>query len=115
MACALLAVCVRAIVPAGYMATVAGDRISVTLCGSGASAILDLGDHGSGDRERSQPDGVCVFAMASAAAPPPAPAIGIAAPISAPVVETVGPPAAVAVGQGLAAPPPPSHAPPILA
>lgn len=117
MLCALAAVITRAIVPVGYMATVSADRISVTLCGSGANATLDLGDHDGrgGDGKAAQMDGVCVFAAAAAAAPPPAILSGVSAPLAAPVAIAPAISRDVAVGQGLAAPPPPSHAPPILA
>lgn len=117
MLCALAAVITRAIVPVGYMATVSGDQISVTLCGSGAAATLDLGGHDGrgGDGKTAQMDGVCVFAAAAATAPPPVLMAAIAAPRAAPVEAAPIVSPAVAVGQGLAAPPPPSHAPPILA
>lgn len=115
MLCALAAVFSRAILPVGYMASVSGDRISVTLCGSGASATLDLGDHDGrgGDGKAAQMDGVCVFAVAATAAPPPVALAAIAAPVAAPVDATPVLSPAVAIGQGLAAPPPPSHAPPV--
>lgn len=117
MLCALAAVITRAIVPVGYMATVSGDRISVTLCGSGATTIVDLGEHDGrgGDGKTAQMDGVCVFAAAAASAPPPVSLAAVSAPLAAPVEAAPLFPPAVAVGQGLAAPPPPSHAPPVLA
>lgn len=110
--CALAAVVMRAVVPVGYMATRAGDLISVTLCGSGQAAVLDLGDHGP-DGKAPGGDGVCVFAASTATAPPL-----VAASIAAPIVVLDAPldtfPRAVRIGLGLAAPPPQSHAPPVL-
>lgn len=111
MLCALAAVITRALVPTGYMAVSDGDRISVILCGSGHAAALDLGD----DEQPTQAggEGVCVFAAAAAAAPPPATSASFTAPLT--VIERPAQifPEAVHVGLGLAAPPPPSHAPPV--
>lgn len=110
MLCAFAAVVTRALVPTGYMAVADGDRISVTLCGSGQAVALDLGDEEAPGQ--SGGEGVCVFAAASAAASTPVVFASIAAP--APPLEQPQPtfPEAVHVGLGLAAPPPPSHAPP---
>lgn len=112
LALALAAIVTRALVPAGYMIAAAGDRLAVTLCGSGEATAIDLGD---GDHER-QPvadGGLCAFAVASISAPPPVgPALAALA-----VSASASPPASritARVGQGLAAPPPPARGPPAL-
>jgi hypothetical protein len=112
MLCALAAVITRALVPMGYMAVADGGRISVALCGSGHAATLDLG----GDEQPAQSggQGVCVFAAAAIPAPAPAALASIAAPLSSIEHPTPRFPEAVHIGLGLAAPPPPSHAPPVL-
>ena len=112
MLCALAAVITRALVPTGYMAVADGDRISVTLCGSGQASMLDLG----GDEQPAQTggEGVCAFAAATVAGPAPVMSASIAAPFSSIVSPRTNFPKAVNIGLGLAAPPPPSHAPPVL-
>jgi len=113
MICALAAVVMRALVPVGYMAAREGDRISVTLCGSGHTTVLDLGGD-KPDGKTASGDGVCVFAASTANAPPPIATASIAAPIDIAPPAVAAFPAAVQLGHGLAAPPPQSHAPPVL-
>ncbi len=123
---ALLAMVVRALVPAGYMFTPSQDQrfITVTLCsGHGpAELVMDLTtgvvvDPGSTNQNdapsKSAPgaDAPCVFAVAAALSAPEQPA-------SLPFVFRLASAAlpraiAVAPGRGLAAPPPWSTGPPL--
>ena len=122
---ALLAMVVRALVPAGYMFAPSQDHrfITVTLCsghGSG-EAVIDLTTGAVVDADEAQKhkapsnqqnsDGPCVFAAAAALSAPEQPA-------SLPVVfrlASVELPRAIeaAPGRGLAAPPPWSTGPPL--
>ncbi|MDX2238918.1 MAG: hypothetical protein NW203_15245 [Hyphomonadaceae bacterium] len=121
---ALLALAVRALVPAGYMVAPSqnGRFLTVALCSgqTQAHAVIDLvsGAVVDPDAHEQSPasdtgdaDAPCVFAAAapvsvaplaaSIAAPPQAPSLGAAA------VESLAP------GRGLAAPPPWSTGPPL--
>lgn len=111
---ALLAALVRAAVPVGFMPTARDGAFEVVICssdGSVAHALLDL--DGDAPPPASPAGDHCVFAMASAAAAPAA-TVSIDAPVM--VDHTASAPRApdLAPGRGLAAPPPPSHAPPVL-
>lgn len=123
---ALLAMVVRALVPAGYMFAPTQDHrfITVTLCsGHGPSelimdlttgAVVDPGSTNQDDAPSKQApnaDAPCVFAVAAALSAPEQPA-------SLPVVFRVASaelPRAIEVapGRGLAAPPPWSTGPPL--
>jgi hypothetical protein len=117
-ALALLAMSVRALVPAGFMpAQQDGRFLSVVLCTGygGVEAVLDLatGDVSKdapahdGSRDEETP---CVFAAAAPLAPPSASSILISAPLV--VGESDAAPAQLAFMPGLAAPPPWATAPP---
>jgi hypothetical protein len=109
LALALAAMGVRAAAPPGYMFSPSPAGFTVTLCNGGTMRI-DLGrspEHG----QHSGDSGPCLFAAAAHAAPAPiAPQI-ISTAISS--VAVAPPIAAVSVGHGLAAPPPPATGPPI--
>lgn len=123
-AIALLAMLVRAIVPAGYMLATAetahGRYLTVTICEArdNATQVLDLKTGRLVDPSSvpaKHPDKVehapCVFAMAAPMAPPAA----SIQPATFVRVETVAParPRDVRPGEGIAAPPPPSTGPPV--
>lgn len=114
LAAALL---LRAAVPAGYMFAPAQDgrTLAVTVCTGSAPQQIELALPGKGStqREHEAKDGPCAFAgLGTLAANADAPALALppepsqAAPL---------PPLAVAIGRGLAAPPPPQTGPPSLA
>ena len=124
-ALALLAIAVRALVPAGYMLATAQDGrfIAVTLCsGHGAvDAVIDLTTGAVVDADATKqndipsnapnPDAPCVFAtMAALSAPEHPPAFTLVFQ-SAPAERVRD--LAVAPGRGLAAPPPWSTGPPL--
>lgn len=122
-ALALLAMVVRALIPAGYMVAPAGQgrSVAVTLCSAhGAQTLfldLDTGDFApkkSGVPSKTAGgDAPCVFAMASALAEPGTPA---ALPAALPTGPTFVPTSVwTSPGRGLAAPPPWATGPPIAA
>jgi len=110
LVCALAAMGLRVVLPAGTMLGADADgRVMVTLC-SGASATIDLG-HG---HSKPQPGHApCAFACVAHAGNAPSFA-GIAAPAIAYALDASARPARARVGQGLAAPPPPSTGPPLF-
>lgn len=120
-ALALIAIAVRALIPAGFMLAAGGpsrDQIVVTLCSShgGGQAVLDLAtgqlvdDDAAPSDDAGSKDAPCVFAAAALLAPP------MAAPVSTPALHfAVVTPERFGMlrpGQGLAAPPPWSTGPP---
>ena len=123
-ALALLALLVRALVPAGYMVAEAGTAegryLVVQMCDghTGAAQAIDL-DTGkvvdpskSPDTSGGQADTPCVFAMAAVVSLPPLAAKPVllrhAVPVELKSVSDVQP------GRGIAAPPPPATGPPSL-
>ena len=122
-AIALLALVVRAIVPAGYMLAPArqGELLAITLCsGHGpVEALIDLNTGALVEHQKKAPeksaasDAPCVFAAVPALAAPEAPftlAVRFIAISAAPSRL-----AEVAPGRGLAAPPPWATGPPATA
>jgi hypothetical protein len=106
---AMTAMGMRAVAPPGYMVSAGDGRVAITLC-NGASASIDLGkDHGKGTRGEASP---CVFAAVAHAA---APVAAIAAPALRFAFVDTAPVAPARIGEGLAAPPPPSTGPPLNA
>jgi hypothetical protein len=123
---ALLAMVVRALVPAGYMFTPTQDHrlITVTLCsGHGPTelvmdlttgAVVDPGSTNQNDapsKNAPSADAPCVFAVAAALSAPEQPAsVAVAFRVaSAELPRAIS----VAPGRGLAAPPPWSTGPPL--
>jgi hypothetical protein len=122
-ALALLAMIVRAILPAGYMLAPArqGELLAITLCsGHGpVEALIDLNTGALVEHQKKAPeksaasDAPCVFAAVPALAAPEAPftlAVRFIAISAAPSRL-----AEVAPGRGLAAPPPWATGPPATA
>ncbi|MES1202689.1 MAG: hypothetical protein ABUS57_14730 [Pseudomonadota bacterium] len=122
-ALALLAMIVRAIVPAGYMLAPArqGELLAITLCsGHGpVEALIDLNTGALVEHQKKAPeksaasDAPCVFAAVPALAAPEAPftlAVSFIATRAAPSSL-----ADIAPGRGLAAPPPWATGPPATA
>lgn len=114
MICAFAAAIGRALVPVGYMPAREGDRISMILCGSGHVVNLDLGGDRAPGGRKVIGDGLCVFSGTPATPPT------FFASVTAPRPDDIGKaspslPRAARASLGLAAPPPPSHAPPFSA
>lgn len=105
---ALLALMLRAAVPAGYM--VAQDHgPHLVICSGHAAVAAETGDKPSKDRQK--PDQPCAFAGTHVALEAPV----VPAPVphaQAPTKTVVLARAALSPGRGLAAPPPPSTGPP---
>lgn len=121
LACALA---LRLLIPAGWMPVHDAQGFHLTLCsGTGPeplpahAAMAGMAHHGTHrhdhQHDQGMPDHPCAFAgLGMVLAEPVLPAV-------APIVATVEPaivaiPAAVAIGRGLAAPPPPPTGPPAL-
>lgn len=111
-----LALFVRALVPAGWMPVAGPDGVHFALCPDQAPvAHAAPGHHGGNDHGQAPaPDQPCAFAGLGLAAdaPPPAPVI---LPATIPAMPAQVLRTAVAVGRGLAAPPPPATGPPAFA
>jgi hypothetical protein len=120
-AIALLAMLVRAIVPAGYMLAQAdsGRFLTVEMCEGHAAKVISL-DTGkpvdpsqlpgkADDKSKSAP---CVFASTGSVATP----VAIAEPVEFLATQNVefGASLSIRPGRGIAAPPPPSTGPPSL-
>lgn len=111
----------RVLIPSGFMPALDHGRIVVAICsGDGPErtislAVADQGDErGSDNAPQDGSDGSCPFALLGATPLVP----GSTAPHFAEVIRTGRPPVMATVtavpGRGLAAPPPPSHAPPAV-
>jgi hypothetical protein len=111
VAFALLA---RAAIPAGWMPSVQGDRIAISICsGEGRETVwLDkAGKLHKSDGGQEHQDHPCAFASVTPAIDAPVsiePLYLASKAAFAPVQHSVS------VGQGLAAPPPPATGPPVL-
>jgi len=116
-----------AAVPRGWMPTASAAGFSISLCSTGLSAAARdeafaaayalmadaLGESGQqDDGDDAAADGACDYAPPALAPLPQAPAASSAGLLPARLVAGISP--AVAVGHGLAAPPPPATGPPLL-
>jgi hypothetical protein len=122
-AAAALALMVRALIPGGWMPVATAAGLELRLCPAFAPAAAppatdhhahapspapEESDHHKGGGQGDQP---CAFAGLALAAADPDPPVLLAPSPS----QTQQPPlSSVAIGRGLAAPPPPSTGPPIL-
>jgi hypothetical protein len=71
----LAALCLRALVPAGYMLTPIEGRLAIVLCdaaATGAHHHHHAGDHPNRGHDHTHPDPTCPFAQSAAPAPLPA-------------------------------------------
>jgi hypothetical protein len=109
-----VALVARATIPAGWMPSVQGDRIAISICsGEGRQTMwLDkagkLHDNESGQDHQDHP---CAFASVTPALDVPVALESLFLVLPALFILTQ---TAVSIGQGLAAPPPPSTGPPAL-
>lgn len=109
-----LALIVRALVPTGWMPIATDDGVRLVLCPGQGHAVAGMHHGGGHGHDAPMPDHPCAFAglgLAADTAP---------APLILPLPPLAEPPApsevfAVAIGQGLAAPPPPATGPPTFA
>ena len=117
LACALA---VRLLIPAGWMPVVDATGLHLTLCSGSGPIELPAAHHAMAGmahhhhhHDQGMPDHPCAFAgLGLALAEPVLPAIALIAPVVEATVVVI--PATVAIGRGLAAPPPPPTGPPAL-
>lgn len=111
LVCALAAMGLRVVLPTGTMLGAGSDgQVTITLC-SGAQATIDLGHRHSKPQPNHAP---CAFASVAHGASAPALA-SIEAPLAVYGLDASAPLTPARIGQGLAAPPPPSTGPPLTA
>jgi hypothetical protein len=108
---AVMALVLKIAVPPGTMVSQSRSSIPLVIC-TGHGPLV-IGDHGQpGAPSKSRADAPCAFAS-SATPATPAPAVIVAARIAVAIARLPGPDGFdLSTGRGLAAPPPPSHAPP---
>ena len=117
LACALA---LRLLIPAGWMPVVDATGLHLTLCSGSGPIELPAAHHAMAGmahhhhhHDQGMPDHPCAFAgLGLALAEPVLPAIALIAPVVEATVVVI--PATVAIGRGLAAPPPPPTGPPAL-
>jgi hypothetical protein len=109
-ALAALALLLQVLAPQGFMLSGQASSPGLVIC-TGHGPLLSHTGHGKPDKAPKSADGSCVFAVHGAAAGPPAPVLVAAAPYTFAAAASL-PTFDAAPGRGLAAPPPPSHAPP---
>ena len=108
----MLALFLQWLAPPGYMMARQGGQATIVICTGHepAHALGDLSGHPA-KRSNTKPDAPCVFAGHGVGVPTP-----IAVLIASPLARATLPPTSarrdLIPGRGLAAPPPPSHAPP---
>ena len=114
----ILALAVRMVIPAGWMPSFADSKMTITLCTSAGmvEAWVDADGkiHKESPAKKGLGDQPCAFAGWGGAAYAPIFEVASLAPPFAPQLIHKNSPAAVAIGLGLAAPPPPATAPPAL-
>lgn len=115
LALAFVALAFKVLVPPGFMVAQdpAGRFLSIVIC-TGHGPLTIPSPHGSkAPPVRPKSDTPCAFAGQSVSPPPADLTVG-SAPIAVPAIVSDRPVPSVRPGRGLAAPPPPSQAPPVL-
>lgn len=111
-----LALFVRALVPTGWMPVATADGLGMELCAGQAMAPQAMAGmkHGREQGKQALPDHPCAFAGLGLAADTAPPLVVVAlALMPPPMLAPRG--LAIAIGRGLAAPPPPATGPPAFA
>ena len=114
LALVLLALLARAMIPAGWMPSMQGDRIAISICSGEGRQMMWLDKAGKvhkSDGSKEHQDHPCAFASVTPALNAPVSAEPVLVATRASYAQTLF---AVSIGQGLAAPPPPSTGPPVL-
>jgi hypothetical protein len=112
LALAVVALAFRIAAPPGTMVAETGHGAKLVIC-TGHGPMSAMAAPGKAPASKSRPNGACEFAAQAAnALATSAPDFYSAAVVS--LTSPLPPRASLGVGYGLAAPPPPSHAPPIL-
>ncbi|MDR3512127.1 MAG: hypothetical protein P4L73_10870 [Caulobacteraceae bacterium] len=111
IALAALALLVQVLIPQGYMVSADPAARGLVIC-TGHGPLLSLDGHGQPAKApKPHADAPCGFATHGAGAAPPS-LVSVAPVAFAPEAALASPLRDMAPGLGLAAPPPPSHAPP---
>jgi hypothetical protein len=110
IAFAALALLVQVLVPQGFMLSGEPSAPGLAIC-TGHGPLLGVADHHKPGKAPKTASNDCVFAIHGAAAGPPAPIALTAAPFAYIAAANLSRPT-VAPSLGLAAPPPPTQAPP---
>ncbi len=109
----VLALALKVLVPPGFMVATSGAPFPLVMCTGHGPLTLDLGDHGGSKTPTQKHSDVPCTGAGNITAPTPALTVAISEPYA---VAVDGPTTGLALdlipGRGLAAPPPPSHAPP---
>ncbi|HEX4712718.1 hypothetical protein [Phenylobacterium sp.] len=115
LALVALSLAVKVLVPAGFMVAADGGTPGLVICtGHGPVTLAALGEGPSKAPAQKKSDAPCAFA-GSTTPPTPSLVAAIAEPYAQPPLRIAAIRSShVAPGRGLAAPPPPSHAPPIF-
>lgn len=108
-----LALLARALVPAGWMPVADAGGVRLGLCDSAVMAMPGMKHGPAPMHHQGAPDHPCAFAGAAAALD--SPVLAPPAPFLAAWIAPRSAPAAIAIGRGLAAPPPPPTGPPAFA
>ena len=77
----LAMLCLRALVPAGFMLAPIDGRLDVVLCDTGAPAALHYGGHDHSRHHHTQIDPTCPYAQSAGPAPLPVLPVLVSAPI----------------------------------
>jgi hypothetical protein len=110
---ALLALLVNVVAPPGFMIAPRGAGADIVICtGHGPKALPDPADKSGHKPAKAGHDSVCAFAGHGLASAPP-PAVVLTRESLPLAVANAAMPADLALGRGLAAPPPPSQGPPL--
>jgi hypothetical protein len=105
---ALAAMILRALLPAGLMVEPVQGKL--VICTGQGPLTQTPDDHG----KAPAPDAPCLFVAHAQTAAPPEPAVLALIDFPLAVATVHGRSETIVPGRGLAAPPPPSHAPPVL-
>lgn len=116
-----LALTVRALIPTGWMPVVGEKGFAITICAGGEMQTMWMDGQGKlhkADPSKKKDGGTsgqdCPYASLTAAAIPALSGYAAIVPVPA-ESERAGLPGEVAIGHGLAAPPPPATGPPLTA
>jgi len=109
----LLALALNVLVPPGLMVAAAGTPFPLVICTGHGPLTLDLGDHGGSKAPTQKRSDTPCTGAGNVTPSPPTLAAAICEPYAVLIEDlTTGLAVDLAPGRGLAAPPPPSHAPP---
>ncbi len=107
---AMLALLLQLAVPQGFMVASDGGRAAIVICTGHGPLLAPTRDHGA-PAKAPKPGATCAFA-GHGGTPTPAPMLALTAVSFTPLAPLDPPRLSTTPGRGLAAPPPPSQAPP---